>query len=209
MHRIIRKLFRFKWNGIIGVWKKNVLLDDSSYSNFKFVINGENNTIQIGHDSIIDSGIVKILGSNHKLIIGKRCRIKQVEFWFEDSFNTIIIDDDTTIESAKFAVVESNLTIQLGKDCMLSESIYFRTSDSHSIVDLKTNKRINYGKSICIGNHVWIGANVTVLKGVRAEDNCIIGANSLVTHNVESNTIVAGTPAKKVNENVNWDRKRI
>lgn len=47
-----------------------------------------------------------------------------------------------------------------------------------------------------IGNDVWIGANVIILAGVNIGDGAIIGANSLVTEDVEPYAIVHGTPAK-------------
>lgn len=53
---------------------------------------------------------------------------------------------------------------------------------------------------IVIGNNVWIGDKVTILGGVHIGDNVIIGANSVVTKDVPSNTIVAGIPAKIIKQ---------
>lgn len=47
-----------------------------------------------------------------------------------------------------------------------------------------------------IGNDVWIGQNAVILPGVHIGDGAIIGANSVVGHDVEPYTIVAGNPAK-------------
>jgi acetyltransferase-like isoleucine patch superfamily enzyme len=47
-----------------------------------------------------------------------------------------------------------------------------------------------------IGNDVWIGANAIVLAGVKVGDGAIIGANSVVTKDVEPYSIVIGNPAK-------------
>ena len=46
-----------------------------------------------------------------------------------------------------------------------------------------------------IGRGSWIGANVTILPGVRVADGCIIAAGSVVTIDTEPNTLYAGTPA--------------
>lgn len=51
---------------------------------------------------------------------------------------------------------------------------------------------------ISIGNHVWIGMNVVVMRGVTIGDNTIIGANSVVTKNIPSNVIAAGNPIKVI-----------
>ena len=49
-----------------------------------------------------------------------------------------------------------------------------------------------------IGNDVWIGQNAVILPGVHISDGAIIGANSVVGHNVEPYSIVVGNPAGKV-----------
>lgn len=51
---------------------------------------------------------------------------------------------------------------------------------------------------IVIGNNVWIGDKATILGGVTIGDNVIVGANSVVTHDVPSHCVVAGMPAKVV-----------
>jgi acetyltransferase-like isoleucine patch superfamily enzyme len=47
-----------------------------------------------------------------------------------------------------------------------------------------------------IGNNVWLGVNVTVLKGVSIGENTVIGANSLVVKDIPANVIAAGNPCK-------------
>ena len=49
---------------------------------------------------------------------------------------------------------------------------------------------------IWIGNDIWIGDKVTILPGVRVGDGAVIGANSVVTHDVPPYAIMAGNPAK-------------
>ena len=49
-----------------------------------------------------------------------------------------------------------------------------------------------------IGNDVWIGANVTVLKGVKIGNGAIIGAGSVVTKNIPDYAIAVGSPAKVI-----------
>lgn len=81
---------------------------------------------------------------------------------------------------------------------MISQNVVIRDSDVHPTA----NKIIH--KPIVIGNHVWIGTNAIILKGVTLGDNVIIGAGSVVTKSFPANCIVAGNPAKIIEENVKW-----
>ena len=58
------------------------------------------------------------------------------------------------------------------------------------------NRSTTYGKPIVIEDKVWIGINATVLPGVRIGYGSIVGANSVVTHDVPPMTIVGGNPAR-------------
>lgn len=49
-----------------------------------------------------------------------------------------------------------------------------------------------------IGNDVWIGQNAVILPGVHVGDGAIIGANSVVGHDIEPYTIVVGNPAREL-----------
>ena len=51
---------------------------------------------------------------------------------------------------------------------------------------------------IVIGRNVWIGDKVSILGGVTIGDNVIIGAGSIVTHDIPCNCMAAGVPAKIV-----------
>lgn len=55
-------------------------------------------------------------------------------------------------------------------------------------------------KPVHICRKVWIGAGSTILPGVTVGENAVVGAGSVVTHNVEPNTIVAGNPARLIRQ---------
>ena len=64
-----------------------------------------------------------------------------------------------------------------------------------------TDKDFRTRTKIEIGNDVWIGANALILPNVKKIGNgAVIGAGSVVTKNVESYTIVAGNPARKIRD---------
>ena len=54
---------------------------------------------------------------------------------------------------------------------------------------------------ITLGKNVWLPWRVFIMPGVTVGDNVVIGANSLVSKSISSNTLVAGSPAKVIKEN--------
>ena len=55
-----------------------------------------------------------------------------------------------------------------------------------------------YGKPITVGSDVWIGGHVTVCPGVTIGDNVVIGAGSVVVHDIPSDSVAVGNPARVV-----------
>jgi galactoside O-acetyltransferase len=53
-----------------------------------------------------------------------------------------------------------------------------------------------------IGNNVWIGSNAVILPGITIGDNSVIGAGSVVTHDIPENVIAVGNPCR-VLRNIN------
>jgi acetyltransferase-like isoleucine patch superfamily enzyme len=49
-----------------------------------------------------------------------------------------------------------------------------------------------------IGDNVWCGVNVAIMGGVTIGERCVIGANSVVTRDLEPYTVAAGSPARVI-----------
>ena len=86
----------------------------------------------------------------------------------------VTIGKDTLI-SMHCRILSSNHTIPLGLTIIRSQPD--RCSATH------------------IGADVWLGAGVTVLGGVTIGDRCVVGAGSVVTHDLPAGSIAIGTPA--------------
>ena len=69
--------------------------------------------------------------------------------------------------------------------------------DQYTFAAMPPIEGVNVGE-IFIGNNVWIGRNVTILKGARIGDNCVIATGSIVTGEIPANHVAAGVPAKPV-----------
>jgi acetyltransferase-like isoleucine patch superfamily enzyme len=170
---------------------------------------GADNTIQIGKGSSLSNTLIRIRGDHHRIIIGEGCSYQGGELWIEDESCTLSIGDHSTVVQAHIAVTEPGSTISIGKDCMFAHGIELRCGDSHSIIDLKSNQRINYAQDIHIGNHVWIATDVLILKGVEIGEDSVVASRALVTKSFPSNSLIAGSPASVLKEKITWDRKRI
>lgn len=62
------------------------------------------------------------------------------------------------------------------------------------------NRSATYGRPIVIEDMAWIGINSTILPGVKIGYGSIIGAQSVVTHDVPPMKIVAGNPARIIKQ---------
>ncbi len=122
------------------------------------------------------------------------------EFLIEQPF---ICDYGYNIEIGKNFYSNHNLTIldankvEFGDNVFIGPNCGFYTA-GHPL-DYKTrNKGLEYAKPIKVGNNVWFGGNVTVLPGVEIGDNSVIGAGSVVTKDIQENSIAVGNPCKVI-----------
>lgn len=202
IYNFIHKNNARKYNGTIKI--KGAFLN-----NVKFNIVGKNNHISIGRKARLKNTYINIIGNNCSLVIGSgNTFITNTTFWLQDDYCKISIGNDFTMEGGHIASTEGE-SISIGNDCMFSNDIEIRNGDSHSIIKVNTDERINWAESVTIGNHVWLTAHVRVLKGSCIADNSIIANSSIVTNQLNvPNAIYGGTPAKMLKTDINWDRDR-
>ena len=99
-------------------------------------------------------------------------------------------------------ITASNL-IKIG-DHLLTGTNVLITDNSHGNTDVASllippGKRDVVSKGgVVIGNNVWLGNNVCVLPNVNIGDGAVIGANSVVTHDIPAYSVATGNPAKIV-----------
>lgn len=101
-------------------------------------------------------------------------------------------------------IVSCENEIQFGKDVLLGWDCTFIDGDGHDILDSDGTKT-NQSKAISIGNHVWMAAKVTGLKGCSIADDSVVGYGSIITKSMNcKNCIVSGYPAKQIKESITW-----
>lgn len=108
----------------------------------------------------------------------------------------IVIGAHTYINRNTF--LDAILSLEIGEHCAIGPGCYITDHDHGSKLSLPPLDQPMVAQPTKIGNRVWIGANVTILKGVKIGDDTIVGAGSVVTKDLPANVIAVGVPAKVI-----------
>lgn len=92
--------------------------------------------------------------------------------------------------------IEIGDNVLAGSNVMIIDHNHGKASDD---INTPPNQRVLYSPGkVIIGNNVWIGEKVSILPNVHIGNNCIIGANSVVTHDIPDYSMACGSPARVV-----------
>lgn len=179
--------------------------------NLNIIFEGNNNKIELYEPfTIIRNFKIHCIGDNSYFSLGKYAYIKTLNAYLSTDAQ-LIIGESCTFESVSFPVRgDKNAIVKIGNDCMFSYEIIIRNSDVHKIFDIETNELLNPNKPVEIGDHVWVGAKTTILKGSTIPSNCVIGTHSIVNKKLENkNSIYVGSPVELLKTGINWSREKI
>jgi len=146
------------------------------------------NTVFVGvpkFDPGFNAPLIVALGDGVTLYAGVSIR----------GYGRLTIGDQSSINSGVIFGLTCDLT--LGRNVLVADHVSFRTAD-HEFADLDRpiGDQGERRGSIVVEDDVWIGSNVTVLRGVRIGRGAIVGANAVVNRDVPEYAIVGGVPAK-------------
>lgn len=200
IHSIVKTKFFATY--IRGVKNNFVKSNNSQIYKTKIYIKGKGNIINFDSSKVSDT-LINIKGLNNTIKLDKGVELRKAIIIIRGSNCKIIIGKSTTFGQVRMINVGKNNDIVIGERCLFADNIEIWASDTHSIYD-ENGYLINNEKSINIGNDVWMGAYVKVLKGVTVNDGAIIGMNSMVTKNIDANTLNVGIPTKCIKKNIKW-----
>ncbi|MCI5969161.1 acyltransferase [Helicobacter sp.] len=105
-----------------------------------------------------------------------------------------------TFINNNFSLCASYSNITIGQRCMIGPKFTAMSGDGHGLSIKYRNNHIDKIKctDIVIGDDCFIGANVTILKGVHLGRGCVVGAGSVVTKSFGENSLIAGNPARLI-----------
>lgn len=209
---------RVVWEHVRSVRHLNLTIDgadnlvemdaDTRIDDIAIVITGSGNHVVLGSSIVCESGIA-LFGDGNRVVIGSSGKYQSLSILCEDSGNEVLISEGTEVAGATELVAMEGTRIVVGEGCLFSGRIHVRTGDSHSVIDLK-GRRVNCSKDVIFGNRVWVGQDVSVLKGASVGHSCILGASAVVTKKFDApNCIIAGNPAKVVREGIDWKVERM
>lgn len=170
LHRLvvhIRSTFACRTLGTVG---KGVL-----FESVREIKGGK--TISIGHYSVFGFETRLACWGTGKITIGNNCHFGDRNF------------------------ITSACGITIGNDVLTGANVLI-SDNAHGEVLLKDmeippiDRKLHCKGPVTVGDRVWLGNNVCVLSGIKIGDGAIVGANSVVTHDIPPYCMVAGVPAK-------------
>lgn len=109
--------------------------------------------------------------------------------------NSVIAIEESFI--GRNCVITAKQQVLIKKGCLIAEMVVIRDQDHASGQLSKDSANGAFTvAAIQIGEHVWIAAKATILKGVIIGNNAVIGASAVVTKNIPAGEIWAGVPAR-------------
>lgn len=96
------------------------------------------------------------------------------------NFNLTLVDD-TAIYIGDYTMIGPNVTIATG---------------THPILPALRKNFYQFNMPVRIGRNCWLGAGAIILPGVTIGDNVVVGAGSVVTHDLPDNVVAVGNPCR-------------
>ena len=183
------------WGAMYSLWVRQELGSVGEYSYFSrplLLQGGGQKRIIIGSHTHVDHhGVLGCWeeyetseGIEHyepEIVIGNHCSIG--EYCHITAINKITIGDG----------------LLTGRFVYIGDNAHGGLSMKEANITPSQRHLVSKGE-IKIGRNVWIGDKVSIFGGVTIGDNVIIGAGSIVTHDIPSNCMAAGMPAKIVKQ---------
>lgn len=146
-----------------------------------------------------------IIEPKSNLVIHPTAEIK--DFCIVRSYNNLVTIDEYS-QLNPFCVIYGGAGVKIGKNVMIGpHTVIAAGSHEYRNLDIPMRHAGSFDLGpIVISDDVWIGANCTLTDGVHIGKGAIVGANSVVTKNVDDYSIVAGCPAKVISSRLKYTK---
>lgn len=184
--------------------EKNRVVGNPEMNKSQINFKGDNNVLYCEGNVKLDNAKFTFNGNNSIVYLSSAMNSQY-------SFNLVIYNDSTffigregNMSSPININIQENQNVIIGAGVTISSGVNIRTSDIYPIYDNQTKERVNFAKSVFIGDHVWIGHLAYISRGAKIGSGAILENNSFVPHDTEipSNSLSVGNPVRLERDNV-------
>ena len=146
--------------------------------------------ISIGRDTLIGPAISLSAG----MVPGQECITNPV----------VSIGDRCLI--GRGSGIVGHFSIEIGNDVWTGHNVYI-TDQNHGYEDISRpiSQQSQPERAVKIGDGSWLGYGSVVLPGVTIGRHVVVGANSVVTHDLPDYSVAVGVPARVIKQYVNGE----
>jgi acetyltransferase-like isoleucine patch superfamily enzyme len=139
-------------------------------------------TFEIGRDAVVHLGRWTWLGHDTKV----RAHEGEVRIGAKS-----VLGQECTISAYQH--------VSIGRECIIADRVMLIDFD-HGMVEVERPIRAQgiYKRDVHVGNNVWLGYGVAVLRGATIGDNSVVGTYGVVTGEVPADAIVGGVPVRPI-----------
>lgn len=159
----------------------------------------------IHHSAILSTvgfGVIRFLGNNY---IGRNVEI--------GTEGTVVLGKFTSIQDRCILLGD----VEIGSHCVFAPNVYvssgrhyynylpeFYIQDQDKMVHADLDLKNAHSKKVIIEDDCWIGINAVIMAGITVGKGSVIGANAVVTKDIEPYSVVVGSPAKSIRKRLDF-----
>lgn len=146
---------------------------------------------------------ISLIGYNLRFKIKPSSEILISDRVSSDGRLVIIVDENASlfIGSKTYfnedVMISCKNSIKIGNGCQFGPNVKI-FDNNHKFDAANGVNNTHSTEKIEIGNNVWLGANVVVLKGTKIGNNCVIGAGCVISGEIPESSIVTQSRELKI-----------
>ncbi len=133
---------------------------------------------------------------DRRMELGKELFGKELKAWIEPPFYCCY---GYNIDIGEGSYINFNCNFVDDGKISIGKAVMFGPAVTIATVGHPINPKMReymYTRPVTIQDNCWIGANVTIAPGVTIGENSVIGAGSVVVHDIPANSVAVGNPCR-------------
>lgn len=150
-------------------------------------------------DNVVFSGKTYLrFRKNGKIIIRNNVTIG-TEVWLVTANDAEIVIGDNTI-LGHYSIFNGGHGIIIGRYCIFGAFVYINSSEHGFRKEKYIQNQEFYGKTVKLGDDVWLGGHVIITQGITIGNGAVIGGGAIVTKDIPEYKIAVGNPARVIKD---------